>query len=149
MSADPLCLCGHPADVHAERTRGGCFARGCHCREYWLASRPPQPPPRPGKAAVWPLVIEDARAAGVSPELLADMRERQEFGLRKYAIQLETHNGRNPLEDAYDEALDGTAYMFQWVEEAPNRVERFRRRLLYLTARWLADTLCAERQRRG
>ena len=150
MSADPLCLCGHPASIHADELDPPrmCFACDCKCHDFWRASRPPQPPPQPGKDAVWPLVIDDARSSGVSSELLHAMRERQEFGLRKYGIQLETCNGRDPLEDALDEALDGVAYMCQWAEEAPDGEERAHRRRLYrLALRW-ADTLCAERHRK-
>jgi len=149
MSADPLCLCGHPESVHAaELAPRMCYVGSCKCQEYWRATRPPQPPPQPGKDAVWPLVIDVAFRSGASPTLLADMRERQEFGLRKYGVQLETENGRDPLEDASDEALDGVAYMFQWAKEAPDDAERAHRRRLCRLALWWADMLCAERARR-
>lgn len=44
----------------------------------------PQPPPKPGKAAVWDLVI-------------ADMKERDRVGAEKYGTRLRTGNGRSVL----------------------------------------------------
>lgn len=65
----------------------------------------PEPPPARGRLDVWPLVI-------------ADMKERNEVGTRKYGTPLQTHNGRNALVDAYQEALDLVVYLRQAIEEA-------------------------------
>jgi hypothetical protein len=46
-----------------------------------------------------------------------DLRERKAFGLRKYGTTLTTHNGRDPLVDAYEEALDLCVYLRQAIEE--------------------------------
>ncbi len=45
--------------------------------------------------------------------VLADIRERAETGKRKYGTYLETNNGRNPLWDAYQEAIDLAMYLRQ------------------------------------
>ena len=45
--------------------------------------------------------------------VLADIRERAETGKRKYGTYLETNNGRNPLWDAYQEAIDLVMYLRQ------------------------------------
>jgi len=45
--------------------------------------------------------------------VLADIRERAEAGKRKYGTYLETNNGRNPLWDAYQEAIDLVMYLRQ------------------------------------
>lgn len=63
------------------------------------ASRP-QPPPTPGHGRVLDYV-------------LADMAERAESGKQKYGTYLEVYNGRDPLWDAYQEALDLVMYLRQ------------------------------------
>jgi hypothetical protein len=74
-----------------------------------MADRPTdeQPAPTPEsstKPAVWDLVI-------------ADMRERDETGKRRYGTRLQPHNGRDALVDAYQEALDLVVYLRQEIEE--------------------------------
>lgn len=54
--------------------------------------------------AVWGLVI-------------ADMHDRDLDGVREYGVPLLTHNGRDALQDAYEEALDLAAYLRQLIEE--------------------------------
>lgn len=97
-----------------------------------------QPPPiaQPERAAVWDLVIGDLerhrggdagiidpelRAQGIAGEVisltLADMRERDRVGRERYGVPLTTHNGRDHLVDAYQEALDGVAYLRAHLEE--------------------------------
>jgi hypothetical protein len=49
--------------------------------------------------------------------VLSDIRERAETGKRKYGTYLETNNGRNPLWDAYQEAIDLVMYLRQVILE--------------------------------
>lgn len=64
-----------------------------------------EPTPIPNKSApIWDLVIED-------------MRERDVVGRLKYGTALQAHNGRDPLVDAYQEALDLVVYLRQAIEE--------------------------------
>lgn len=64
-----------------------------------------QPPPIPNDGVpVWDLVI-------------ADMQERDQVGRARYGTPLQTHNGRDPLVDAYQEALDLVVYLRQAIEE--------------------------------
>lgn len=64
-----------------------------------------QPPPKPNPlAAVWDLV-------------LADMRERDKLGERRYRTRLQPFNGRDALVDLYQELLDAVAYTRQCIEE--------------------------------
>ena len=58
----------------------------------------PQPPPKPGKESITDAVI-------------ADLSKRREGGIKKYKMQLETHNGRSMLVDAYQELLDAALYV--------------------------------------
>ena len=59
-----------------------------------------EPAPLPGKDVVLPHVIKDLEARAVA-------------GKEKYGTVLETHNGRNALMDAYQEALDLVMYLKQ------------------------------------
>lgn len=56
------------------------------------------------KPAVWDLVIED-------------MKNRDEKGTEEYGTRLVPFNGRNPLWDAYEEALDMAVYLRQAIYE--------------------------------
>jgi hypothetical protein len=49
---------------------------------------------------IWDLVIED-------------MRKRDEFGARKYGRPLTAFNGKDALQEAYEEALDLAVYLKQ------------------------------------
>ena len=69
----------------------------------------PEPPPVPNDSpAIWDLVV-------------ADMQERDRDGLRKYGTRLQAGNGRDPLVDAYQEALDLAVYLRQAIEERASR----------------------------
>lgn len=59
-----------------------------------------QPPPQKGNQ----IVVD---------QVLADIRERAEAGKQKYGTYLETNNGRDPLWDAYQEAIDLVMYLRQ------------------------------------
>lgn len=64
-----------------------------------------QPPPVPnGTKPVWELVM-------------TDMAERDRVGRERYGTPLQTHNGRDALVDAYQEALDLVVYLRQAIEE--------------------------------
>jgi len=86
----------------------------------------PEPKPRANdNPAIWTLVLEDvpyvfprADQAIVVAELRNDMHARDEMGRAKYGTHLQAHNGRRPLVDAYQEALDLCAYLKQETEEA-------------------------------
>ena len=60
----------------------------------------PQSSPKPGRTNVTELVVQD---------LLA----RAQKGNQKYGRPLETFNGRNALQDAYEEAIDLVQYLKQ------------------------------------
>lgn len=76
---------------------------------------------------VWELVIEDVetfnpvsgRAKEVKSQLLADMVARDALGRERYGTPLQTHNGRDHLRDAYEEALDLVVYLRASMIEDP------------------------------
>lgn len=57
-----------------------------------------------GNPAIWDLVI-------------ADMKARDAAGIATYKVRLQANNGRDALQDAYEEALDLAAYLKQAIEE--------------------------------
>lgn len=86
-----------------------------------------QPPPKKtGTPEVWPMVIEtvtagtgaDGMPAYWRQRLAARMEKRHRFGVEKYGVGLQVENGRDPLEDCMDEALDGCAYSRQQWERS-------------------------------
>lgn len=79
-----------------------CGRRG-HLSCYRDPPRQPAPAPNDGPA-VWDLVI-------------ADMRARDHVGRRKYGTPLQAHNGRDTLQDAYEEALDLAVYLRTLIAE--------------------------------
>ena len=55
---------------------------------------------------------------GYTLRLLAeDIRARREVGIQRYGTELQPHNGRDALRDAYEEALDLWVYLRQLVVE--------------------------------
>jgi hypothetical protein len=56
-------------------------------------------------------------AVDVTDLVLADLHTRREQGTRAYGRPLTTHNGRDALRDAYEEALDLALYLRQAIEE--------------------------------
>jgi CobQ-like glutamine amidotransferase family enzyme len=53
----------------------------------------------------------------ISDMVIEDMAKRAEFGLRKYGTKLQAHNGRDALQDAYEEVLDLCVYLKQRLVE--------------------------------
>ena len=52
------------------------------------------------------------------PELVvADIAQRKQLGISRYGVPLQAHNGRDALQDAYEEALDLAMYLRQAIEE--------------------------------
>lgn len=50
-------------------------------------------------------------------DVINDLTARSETGREKYGTRLKTHNGRNALIDAYQEALDLCMYLKQCLME--------------------------------
>jgi hypothetical protein len=67
-------------------------------------------PPTPGKETVLTHVLEDLKN---NAELCRDLKSRAERGKEEYGTYLMTHNGRDPIRDAYLEALDMIMYIKQ------------------------------------
>ena len=53
----------------------------------------------------------------VEIELIADIRDRTRVGVETYGTPLQPHNGRDALQDAYEEALDLCFYLKQALME--------------------------------
>lgn len=69
----------------------------------------------------------------VTDLVISDLRARSEAGTRKYGTPLKTHNGRNAMIDAYQEACDLTMYLRQKIEEDAGRTPTLPVTLITLT----------------
>ena len=65
-----------------------------------VSAATPEPAPEKGEHSVLDAVMSDLQA-------------RSDFGMSKYGTRLMSHNGRNSLLDAYQEALDLVMYLKQ------------------------------------
>ena len=63
------------------------------------------------------------RQVDVTPLVQADLAERSRKGIQTYGVPLRTHNGRNALQDLYEELLDAACYTRQWIEERREMVK--------------------------
>lgn len=69
------------------------------------AEHPSQPPPKANDSEpVWELVVKD-------------MQRRDHFGRAKYGTPVQAGNGRDALQDAYEEILDAAVYLKQAIIE--------------------------------
>jgi len=108
---DSLCpQCPNCAADLFRNAVGDLECSGCHCIPYHNTTEPvggasvPEPPPKPGRATILPLVLDDLKARAIE-------------GTKKYGTLLESHNGRDALMDAYQESLDMCMYLRQAIEE--------------------------------
>ena len=53
----------------------------------------------------------------IHDEVIRDIEQRRAQGLVTYGRTLEAHNGRDALQDAYEEALDLACYLKQAILE--------------------------------
>lgn len=60
----------------------------------------------------------------VLPFVLEDFAKRAEMGREKYGTYLRTHNGRDALVDAYQEACDLVMYLKQELLQREERMEK-------------------------
>jgi hypothetical protein len=82
--------------------------------------------PQAGAVDVGPLVVKDVLPyGGIHPEAIVlavaeDFRARIQLGIERYGHPLQTHNGRDAAEDAYQELLDAAHYLKQLHLETRN-----------------------------
>lgn len=74
--------------------------------------------PEPGKTAIHQLLIDSLEAWGVGnaeeQRVIADgLVARRELGVQKYGRPLESHNGRDAMQDCWEELLDSSVYAVQ------------------------------------
>ncbi|HAT8542849.1 hypothetical protein KQW08_14745 [Vibrio vulnificus] len=58
-----------------------------------------------------------ANSIAVVPEVMKDLTDRLAKGVNTYGTPLMTHNGRNALQDLYEELLDAACYVKQLMME--------------------------------
>lgn len=62
-------------------------------------------------------VGDEWEGRGIQAAVIRDLELRREFGIGKYGTPLLPHNGRDALQDAYEEALDLCCYLKQAISE--------------------------------
>ena len=87
-----------------------------------------EPPPQPGitKVLDWvveSIEVEELTIPGVGFLVAKDLIDRAEVGKEKYGTYLMTHNGRDALMDAYQEACDLLMYLGQCILERDNDLQ--------------------------
>jgi hypothetical protein len=53
----------------------------------------------------------------IADQVIEDIKKRKVMGKKKYGVPLRANNGRNALQDAYEEAQDMTLYLKQKLVE--------------------------------
>lgn len=71
-----------------------------------------------------PHPVHTTHSEPVHPVLLQILEEQRAKGRRYYGCDLHTHNGRDPLVDALQEAVDALQYLTQALMEAQDRIAR-------------------------
>lgn len=94
------------AELHAEKAAHPAECAGC-------APRPPVNEVLRLREGDQPLPTGDADAPNIHELVMADLGNRMQLGIKRYGQPLKPHNGRDPLRDAYEELLDGAAYLRQ------------------------------------
>ena len=49
--------------------------------------------------------------------VIRDMKDRDNLGRERYGVPLQANNGRDPLQDLYEELLDAAVYIKQAIVE--------------------------------
>lgn len=62
----------------------------------------------------------------VQRQVINDLEERLNHGIKEYGTGLQPFNGRNSPLDAYEEQLDKLVYLKQWVIERDRIVSAFK-----------------------
>lgn len=89
-------------------------------QKFWEEQKDPIPNKN---VAVWDLVLTDfsilplERDEYVLDKVKDDINLRDNTGKQKYGVRLQAFNGRNALQDVYEEKLDALVYLRQAIEE--------------------------------
>lgn len=75
-------------------------------------------PPVP--AGEQPLPETNHNSTNVLPEVMRDLTERMLKGVKSYGKPLQSFNGRDAIQDLYEELLDGACYIKQFMMERGN-----------------------------
>lgn len=96
-----------------------------------MKSKLDQPDPiKNSQEPLWPMVINDISehsfeyGVELASKLIEDAKERHEVGVKRYGTPLQAFNGRKPIVDAYQEALDLLVYTKQGLMEESDSYRR-------------------------
>lgn len=72
---------------------------------------------------IQPDPTENEKSGVVILKVMQDLENQAEKGLQYYGTVLKTHNGRDALQDAYEEALDLAMYLAQAIMERDDNTD--------------------------
>ena len=107
----------------------------------------PEPPPQPSQhPAAGTLLIDYLRMYAhprYGSQIIDDTLSRMNFGLKKYGTLLHPFNGRDTMNDVYQEILDGLVYARSLLYEVQNDItlDPTRARFMYLMVSSLLSCL--------
>ena len=90
-------------------------------------------PAKNDERAIWDLVIDD-------------MKQRDEIGQERYKTRLQPFNGRNSLNDLFQELLDAVAYVRQSIVERQEMIDTLK---LYTKADKISCDICGTSNRKA
>lgn len=67
-----------------------------------------------------PVPLQEPVGVDIGELVISDLRERIEYGRGKYGVSLHSHDGRDTLVDAFQEALDLVLYLRKAIVERDN-----------------------------
>lgn len=128
------CWCGHMASKHSLHRQvedgpiWGTCSECVECKQFYPESGDARAKLRAALGIVHAAQPQETMASAIqskphgtgraiTPLVIADMEERREHGMAKYGEELTAFNGRDSLQDAYQEALDLVVYLRQKIEE--------------------------------
>jgi len=90
---------------------------GCRRRAYYKFVSEPALRLRPGDQPL-PVINDEI---SIQDRVIADIQERKQLGISRYGTALQPFNGRDALQDLYDELIDATQYIKQEIVEREER----------------------------
>ena len=62
-------------------------------------------------------ITGEYRKKNITDKVIDDLRERERVGFKKYGKELLPHDGRDSMQDLYEELLDAAQYIKKAMEE--------------------------------
>ena len=105
-------ITGRPLRVYWDSVAGPLYSSSGQV--VWTQNGAPEKANRADDSQPMPMVNE---SQNIQDQVIADIEARKEVGLKRYGTLLQAFNGRDALQDAYEEVLDLCVYLKQVIVE--------------------------------